>query len=370
MTAAQVSRRAPNLLVVDDTPANLHLITSILKECGFKVRPVPSGELALRAVQASPPDLILLDINMPGLNGYQVCERLKADPATAGIPVMFISALNETFDKVKAFRSGGVDYVTKPFQLEEVEARVRTQLDLLRQRRDLEQSLVKQREAEELRDGLVHMMVHDMRSPLLAMQLSMDVLSEYPFGGRGNDMQEMVQTCRRSTGQLIEMVNQLLDVSRLEAGALTPDLRPADLRKIVDEAVETCRYLSPGKTIRVVGNASHPLVCDAALIQRVVVNLLSNALKFTRASGNVTIRLEARGERQRVEVIDNGPGIAPENHARIFEKFGQVEGAKAKLGSGLGLTFVKLAVAAHGGEVGLSSALGEGSVFWIELPNA
>ena len=368
--SASGSSSLPNLLVVDDTPANLHLITSILKDCGFKVRPAPNGELALRAAKANPPDLILLDISMPGMDGYQVCERLKADPATAGIPVMFISALNETIDKVKAFRAGGVDYVTKPFQLEEVEARVRTQLDLLKQRRDLERSLAKLRELEQLRDGLVHMVVHDMRSPLLAMQLSMDVLGDHHFGPRSVDMREMVQTCRRSTVQLIEMVNQLLDVSRMEAGALKPEKTPCDLRPIVAEAVEACRYLSPNNTVRVEAEGAHALVCDAGLIRRVVANLVANAMKFTPAPSVVTVRIQKVDRGERVEVIDCGPGIAPENHARIFEKFGQVQGAQAKLGSGLGLTFVKLATEAHGGAVGVISALGKGATFWIELPLA
>ena len=129
----------PNVIVVDDTPANLQLLTGMLKERGYKVRPVPSGKLALQAAKNDPPDLILLDIMMPEMDGYEVCERLKADEKLREIPVIFISALNETMDKVKAFGVGGVDYVTKPFQFEEVDARVSTHLKLQRQRRELKE---------------------------------------------------------------------------------------------------------------------------------------------------------------------------------------------------------------------------------------
>ena len=130
----------PNVIIVDDTPANLQLLTGMLKERGYKVRPVPSGKLALQAAKNDPPDLILLDIMMPEMDGYEVCERLKADDKLKEISVIFISALNETMDKVRAFSVGGVDYVTKPFQFEEVNARVSTHLELQRQRRKLKEN--------------------------------------------------------------------------------------------------------------------------------------------------------------------------------------------------------------------------------------
>lgn len=134
-----VNAPKPNIMVIDDTPDNLRLLVGMLSEQGYKARPVPNGKLALSAVQAAPPDLILLDINMPDLNGYQVCEKLKSDSETREIPVIFLSALGETLDKVKAFNVGGVDYITKPFQIEEVLVRVQTHLRLRQLRRELEE---------------------------------------------------------------------------------------------------------------------------------------------------------------------------------------------------------------------------------------
>src|SRR5471030_3229705 len=129
-----------SILIVDDAPANLQVLAGMLKDRGYKVRPVHSGKLALLAARRDPPDLILLDINMPEMNGYEVCQHLKADPDLRGIPVIFISALNENLDKVKAFSMGGVDYLTKPFQMEELHARVETHLKLRRLQIELEET--------------------------------------------------------------------------------------------------------------------------------------------------------------------------------------------------------------------------------------
>src|SRR3989339_730306 len=170
----EVQQKSPDILVVDDTPANLQLLTGMLKERGYRVRPVPSGKLAIQAARSQTPDLILLDVNMPEMNGYEVCEQFKADAALREIPVLFISALGETMDKMKAFAVGGVDYVTKPFQFEEVDARVQTHLKLRRlqieqerQNRQLRESYDQLKKLEELQDNLTHMIIHDMRSPLI-----------------------------------------------------------------------------------------------------------------------------------------------------------------------------------------------------------
>ena len=161
MTAKQ-QPPAQRILIVDDTPANVLLLVRMLTQRGYQTQSVLGGKRALEAAHADRPDLILLDITMPEMNGYEVCEQLKADPALKDIPVIFISALSETIDKVKAFRVGGVDYVTKPFQFEEVYARIQTHLQLHR--------------LEKLRDDLTHMVVHDLRNPLSVIFIFLDIL--------------------------------------------------------------------------------------------------------------------------------------------------------------------------------------------------
>ncbi len=175
----------PNILVVDDTPENLHVLAGMLNERGYKVRPVPSGKLALQAAKMTKPDLILLDINMPDLNGYEVCAQLKRDERMLDVPVIFISALNETIDKVMAFGVGGVDYITKPFQFEEVEARVavhlklrRTQMELEWRNAELKKTNEELRRLHELRDNLTNMIIHDLRSPLTGVVGAFELIGD------------------------------------------------------------------------------------------------------------------------------------------------------------------------------------------------
>jgi two-component system sensor histidine kinase/response regulator len=358
-----------NILVVDDTPANLQLLVGMLKDQGFKVRPVPSGEMALRAVQASRPDLILLDITMPGMDGYQVIARLKADESTREIPVLFISALNDTADKVRSFRAGGVDYITKPFQLEEVEARVRTHLELCRQRAALKRSYEQLRTLEHLRDDLTQMIVHDMRSPLVGLQLSMEVLALSEFAHDSSNA-GMLRNANQAIAVLIQMVNQVLDVSRIESGSVKVNRSACDLTALVREVLESTRILAGKKSVTAELSGVVCADADGDLIKRVLENLVGNALKFTSSEGVVRVTVGQDATNARIEVRDDGPGIAPKDHQRIFEKFGQLEGREKFRGSGLGLTFAKLAIEAHGGTIGVISAPGEGSTFWFTIPIA
>ncbi|PTY00114.1 hybrid sensor histidine kinase/response regulator [Opitutus sp. ER46] len=352
-----------SILVVDDTPANLQLLDGMLKECGYRVRPVTNGAHALRAVRTEPPDLVLLDVTMPEMNGYDVCRQLKADPATADIPVLFISALSETEDKLRAFEAGGVDYVSKPFQFAEVAARVKTHLQLRRQQRELQESLLRERNLERLRDQLTHLIVHDMRSPLLALKLTMDVLQP----SAPPEDAELVAGAKAEIEGLVEMVAQLLDVAKMESGTLQPLLTPVNLPELAQSVLAGLKPLVRETEVRFEAPATLTVQADRELIRRVLLNLMTNALKLARR-GHVAIRLIPTEGGARIEVQDDGPGIAPELHTVIFEKFGQVEREHAKYGTALGLAFAKMAVEAHYGTIGVTSAEGQGSTFWFTLP--
>lgn len=339
----------------------------MLKGGGYRVRPVSSGEMALRAVQTMPPDLILLDISMPEMNGYEVCRRLKEDERSRDIPVLFISALNETEDKVRAFQAGGVDYVSKPFQFEEVDARVRTHLKLRSQQRELGENYTRLLELEKLRDSLTHMIVHDMRSPLLAVRMSVELLRDaVPENDRPS--RELLDTASKGTLQLVEMVSQMLDISRMEAGKMELDRKRTDLAALADAVIEELRPLAGTRALGFAVSGLEWVECDPDLVRRVIGNLLGNALKFTPADGRIDVEVGESAGGVRVSVRDTGRGIPTEYHARIFDKFGQVDDVSKRVGTGLGLTFCKMVVEAHGGQIGVDSAPGQGSNFWFVLP--
>ncbi len=360
---------AATILVVDDTPANLRLLTNMLMGGGYKVRPVSSGQMALRVIQANPPDLVLLDVNMPDMDGYEVCRRLKADERWRDIPVLFISALTDTSDKVRAFEAGGVDYVGKPFQFEEVDARVRTHLELRRKTLALEANISSLRELEHLRDTLTHMIAHDMRSPLLALQMSVELLGDM-VPATDPDAATLAATARRGAAQVVDMVSQMLDVSRLESGKMELHRAPSDLVELARTAIATLRPLAAERTVELVATSAVQIDIDANLILRVISNLLSNAIKFTKSDGRIRIEVQLADGHPRVAVSDDGPGIAAEHHHLVFEKFGQTTAGARSGGSGLGLTFCRMAIEAHGGTIALESELGRGSTFWFTLPPA
>ena len=360
----------PNILIVDDVPANLQLLVEMLKKRGYKVRPVLGGKLAIQAAKNDSPDLILLDINMPEMNGYEVCEILKADEKLKEVPVIFISALNETMDKVKAFSVGGVDYVTKPFQFEEVNARVKTHLELQRQKQELRDNYEKLRELESLRDSLVHMIVHDIRNSLTGVSGFIELAS----GDQNStgSVKEYLQRAMNSVQNLVEMISSLLDVSKMETGKMPLNLAECNLRDIAKDALEKIEHLKGTRRLFLNNPESSFIVkADPALLARVVQNLLGNALKFTPENGEIRINIESDKGGVRFSVTDTGPGIPPEYHQKIFEKFGQVEiqADKHKYSTGLGLTFCKLVIETHGGIIDVDSEMGKGSTFWFVLGN-
>jgi signal transduction histidine kinase len=360
---------SPSILVVDDTPANLQMLADMLKRRGYRARPVPNGRLALQAAKADPPDLILLDVNMPVMDGYEVCGELKKDPALAAIPVIFISAYGETVDKIRAFSAGGVDYITKPFHVEEVEARVAVHLQIRQQQRELESLLARQRELEGMRDSMVHMIVHDLRAPLTAVFNYVDLVREREVGFISPESAQNLDLVMKASRWMVQMVNVLLDASKIESGRMQLHLSECDVGDVLSDAIDAIRSLADEKNL-----LCHPehvkATIDRNAIARVIQNLVSNAFKLTPPGGDVHVSLQHGSEALRIEVTDHGPGIAAEHQPKIFEKFGQLDSnvRQSIPSSGLGLYFCKLAVEAHGGHIGVDSEVGRGSTFWFELP--
>ncbi|CAN5512250.1 hybrid sensor histidine kinase/response regulator [soil metagenome] len=359
------------ILIVDDTPANIQTLAAILKENGYQISVAQNGTQALAVVARVQPALILLDVMMPGMDGWETCRHLKANEEWAQIPIIFLTAKTETVDIIKGFEAGAVDYVAKPFNTRELLARVHTHLTFRRQQRELEENYRRLSKLERLRDSLVHMVVHDLRSPLLGLSGCLQLLQGDLESTLLPDQAADLKSAMTSAQQLSEMVTSLLDVSRLEAGEMPLHKQSCDLRVVMAGAIESLGALTRNRHI-VFAPTAIPLMidCDAEIVGRVIANLLSNALKFTRADGTVRLDADITGIDVKVTVADNGPGIPVEYRERIFEKFGQVENLAVGMtpSTGLGLTFCKLAVEAHGGAIGVESEVGKGSTFWFKLP--
>lgn len=368
MTSGETTPLA-SVLVVDDTVENLRLLSNLLNEHGYEARPVTTGKQALQAVEHDPPDLILLDISMPEMDGYEVCRRLKASALSKDIPVIFLTALTETAHKVRAFEAGGVDYITKPFQVDEVLARVATHLALRQAQSELTASYERLRKLEQLRDDLVHMIVHDMASPLATLKIRLDVLDL-----SGDQLDELlrddIHQAHQAVSTLMGMTRDLLDVSRLEQGKMPIKPAVCDLTRLAVEVRDALAAMDRERTIEVESAESVKACCDGDLVRRVIENLVSNGIHHTPPGTPVRISVVRTDDTVRVAVHDQGPGIDPGSRQQLFEKFGTVQARRDRSyqSIGLGLAFCKLAVEAHGGTIGVEQAKPLGNTFWFDLP--
>jgi two-component system sensor histidine kinase/response regulator len=375
------SAPAPLILVADDVPANVELLFDQLHVLGYRSISALDGPSALAMCFAHKPDLCILDVAMPAgdlgvddrSTGFEVCRRIKRDPRTARIPVIFITALNDTTDRVKAIEAGGDDFLTKPHNRLVLGARVRSLLRLKAATDALEESYRKLRELEKLRDDLMNMIVHDLKTPLTAVLATIEMLHDGDFGALNADQRRALSDAQNKAQDLLALIEDLLEVSRLEQTSLPLDLEAISPAQFVDELMSEwrLRLQQGGATARAdVAPDTPTLEADRPLIKRVFGNLIQNAL--THSASAVTLHLSARREDDGVlfTVADNGPGIPREYQEVIFRKFQQVKTPHAPRvrSSGLGLAFCKMVVDAHGGRIWVQSTEGQGSAFHIVLP--
>ena len=366
--------RGARLLLVDDQPANLDVLGELLEAEGYRISMVPSGPIALKVAAQARPDLVLLDVMMPEMDGYEVC-RLKASDQTRDIPVVFITGRTQQEDLVAGFQAGGVDYITKPFQDEEVLVRethvrmARMNAHIQQQNQALEEANRQVQEANRLKSDFLARMSHDLRTPMNAivgytrilLRKSKDALEERQYRNLGN-----IRLC---ADNLLALLNDILDLSRIEADRI--DLREeevdlGDLARTCAASVES--LLKPGVELRLELAPIAPVRTDQDRLRRVLMNLLGNAVKFTD-SGAITLALKQGNGTVELSVADTGVGISPDDLPHIFDEFRQVEqaGQNKGEGSGLGLAIAKKSVELLGGDIGVESQLGSGTCFWVRL---
>ncbi len=379
--ADAVNRKREVILVADDIPANVELLLDQLNSLGYDTITAVDGPSAVAAAFEQHPDLCILDVSMPAgdlgvddrSTGFEVCRRIKRDPRTARIPVIFVTALNDTSDRVRGIEAGGDDFLTKPHNRLVLGARVRSLLKLKAATDALEDSLRKLRELERVRDDLMKMIVHDLKTPLTSVLATLEMLSDGDFGEVTTPQKVAIGDVESKSEDLLALIDDILEVARIEETNITLTLAPMAPAALLAELVHEWghRFQQEQTTVSVsVADDAPVFTGDKGLIKRVFSNLIQNAV--THSSSPVHLELAARraGHGVLFTVSDNGPGIPSEYHEVIFRKFGQVEMPRTPRtrSSGLGLTFCKLVVERHRGRIWVNSAEGKGSSFYIELP--
>ena len=386
------------ILIVDDNQTNLDVLFELLKNYGFKVLVAQDGESAIEQIQYIHPDLILLDIMMPGIDGFETCQRLKSDPPTQDIPIIFMSALSATVDKVKGFQTGAVDYITKPFQHEEVLSRIQTHLTIGSLQKKLEQKnaelahlnqnlerLVEQKSKQLIEQEktaiigrLTQGMVHNLKSPLQVMQTSVDLIETKAT--KINDYSFFSYT--KYILQAITKVNQIMDTLMVKSRKeQKQDLQAVNINELVQREIQLLEghlYFKnkiKKKYFYDENIANIPLIYS--YISQVFYNLVNNAMDamWDKKIRELTIVTRQDESKIYMDIADTGCGIAPENLSKIFDPFytskppkGEEQKEGEPTGTGLGLyTCIEL-LKPFNGQIGISSNLGKGSIFTVVLP--
>jgi signal transduction histidine kinase len=373
---------SPLVLVADDVPANVELLFDQLHTLGYRTIGAYDGPSAIAACFEHNPDLCILDVSMPAgdlgvdtrSTGFEVCRRIKRDPRTARIPVIFVTAMNDTTDRVRGIEAGGDDFLTKPHNRLVLGARVRSLLKLKAATDALEHSYRKLRELEKVRDDLMKMIVHDLKSPLTSVLATLELLGDGDFGKLTDEQKRAVSDAEGKAEDLLTLIEDILEVARIEEAAVTISREPIAPAALLSELYYEWqhRFQQEKTTASMSVDDDTPLFFgDKSLLKRVFSNLIQNAVSHSSRPITLTMNAKKSGDSILFSFTDNGPGIPQEYHEVIFRKFGQVStGAITPRvrSSGLGLTFCKLVVDLHGGMIWVRSKEGEGSTFFVQLP--
>ncbi|MGB7338182.1 MAG: hybrid sensor histidine kinase/response regulator [Phototrophicaceae bacterium] len=363
------------ILLVDDISDNLDMLGDMLNHQGYAVKMALDGQEALDKIADSPPDLVLLDIQMPGMNGYEVCQTIKASPDTEHIPVIFLSALNETSDVVKGFDAGGVDYISKPFKFKEVMARVESQLAVSRQRKEIE--ALRERDQQQfeslakIKNRFLYGTAHDLKNPLTGMLLYTQLLRSTPPEDV-EEIQTIADGIELTARKMQRLITDILDLAQMQVGDQMARIS-LPLQPVLANVVKNSEIIAKEKSITLdldVPDASINYPIERSYFERMLDNLVSNAIKYTLPDGTVTVSLCDCETHYEVKVADTGLGIPKDDLPKLFDAFFRVRKAshKKEEGTGLGLSMVAAIIEEHNGKIVVESEEGIGSTFIIKLP--
>jgi two-component system sensor histidine kinase/response regulator len=353
------------ILVVDDNQENLKVVSNFLKEEGYKIALALDGESALAVLDENAIDLILLDVMMPGMDGFEVCAKIKKDNALKEIPIIFLTAKNNTEDIVKGFQLGGVDYITKPFIRDEMLVRVHTHLELSLSKKELLETIKN-------RDKLYSIIAHDIRTPFIEISMVLNTLANGYVKMGSPEFNEMLQLLEKSAKSTSTLLSNLLDWTKLQVGALTLNPQLLPISYLINDCVQLLSGSAQSKNIQIESHIESDAVAyfDDVTMHTVFRNLIVNAIKFTPQNGKITIDARSDSRYLLVNIADTGVGISKDVQQKIFEKneYLTTRGTSNESGSGLGLHLVKDLTEQNKGTISVESEVGKGSVFTVAIP--
>jgi len=361
------------VLAVDDTPGNLRVLVEALSAANLEVLVATDGTSAIETARYSRPDLILLDVLMPGIDGYETCARLKQDPATSLTPIIFMTALSETEEKVRAFEVGAVDYITKPFEQAELLARVNTHLTISRLRQDLEKRNHQLEDLNRLKNEFMGMAAHDVRNPLASVLACAELIESIVDTVPPEKTRALIGQISTSARRINAIIANLLDVNAIDSGQRRLKLAPCEFSPMVARVVAQNSHKAQGKGIEIdFEDATTALVglVDDTAAEQVLDNLISNAVKYSPSGTRVTVRLLPGEDCVAVAVQDCGPGISAEDQSRMYGKFCRLtpKPTAGEPSTGLGLWIVKELTESMHGRIICESEVGRGTTFTVLWP--
>ena len=370
----EINNQDFTILIVDDVDANVLLLKLLLSKAGYKTLSAYNGKDALDIIEKQNPDLVLLDIMMPVMDGHEVAARLREMPEKVNLPIIFLSALNSPDDIVKGFKHGAADYVSKPFNKDELLIRVRHQLSLISATRIIQNQKEELHKTIEARDKLYSIIAHDLRSPIGSIRMIMNALSlNVEKEHLEEDMYELMMMGNRLADETFVLLDNLLKWTKSQTGRLNTVFQDdVDILPLIKGEVELLEVVSELKNISISleGNTTAKARIDQDMIKTVLRNLVSNAVKFSHPGTSVLVKVEEKGDRVIVSVIDNGEGISEADQNKLFKSDSHFTsfGTENEEGSGLGLLLCKEFITRNGGNIWFTSVRGEGSVFNFDIP--
>lgn len=361
------------ILIVDDVMSNVLLLKVLLTNEKFAIATASNGRQALEQVEKENPDLVLLDVMMPDMSGFEVAQHLKSNPNTADIPIIFLTALNSTADIVKGFQVGANDFISKPFNKEELIIRVTHQISLVAAKRLILSKTEELQRTIAGRDKLYSVIAHDLRSPMgsIKMVLNMLILN-LPSEKIGAEMYELLTMANQTTEDVFSLLDNLLKWTKSQIGKLNVVYQDVDLVEVTDGVIEIFSMVASLKKIRIREMKPEKMMvnADIDMLKTVVRNLLSNAIKFSKENSEVLVKMEEVDGMAVVSVQDYGCGISEERQKKLLhtDTHFSTFGTNNEEGSGLGLLLCKDFVVKNGGKLWFTSKEGEGSIFSFSIP--